>query len=537
VIAMDRITEFLRKGEGLGIEFKRCSGEIEHDVFETICAFLNRFGGDILLGVENDGAVVGVKGDATALRNNIVNVVNDANVFDPPFYHDPRIVEYDGRTLIHVRVPVSGEMHAYKGVVYDRNGDADVCVRSVAAKSLMLMRKQRIFTERKIYPYVTKADLDLSDLQRMRIRAQNNTRGGRRHPWMDMDDDQLLRSAKLIGTDRETGKVGFNLAAVMLFGTQDVIKDVCPAYVTDALLRRVNVDRYDDRDIVDVNLIAAYDRLMDFARKHLPDPFFLEGDLRISLREIIVREMVSNVLIHREFTSSRPARFIIERDRMFVENACRATNGELVTPDTLEPDPKNPIIAAFFREIAYADQLGSGVKNLYKYAKAYGGSDPTLQDGDMLTIAVSLEKLKDLIAKGEDMVAPVVAAADSEVAPTDSQVAPTDSQVAPTGPEVAQKGAEVAQRIQQVAPTDAQLAQRRAEVAQRLVGKGRSDAIENTISVYAVLAVNGDMSIAEIESRTKLANRSIKNAFRLLRLNGVIAREGGTYGGKWVVLV
>ena len=31
--------ELLRNGEGLSVEFKRCSGRIEHDVFETICAF------------------------------------------------------------------------------------------------------------------------------------------------------------------------------------------------------------------------------------------------------------------------------------------------------------------------------------------------------------------------------------------------------------------------------------------------------------------------------------------------------------------
>ena len=33
------IKELLRNGEGLSVEFKRCSGRIEHDVFETICAF------------------------------------------------------------------------------------------------------------------------------------------------------------------------------------------------------------------------------------------------------------------------------------------------------------------------------------------------------------------------------------------------------------------------------------------------------------------------------------------------------------------
>ena len=135
------IQELLRNGEGLSVEFKRCSGRIEHDVFETICAFLNRFGGDVLLGVEDDGTVVGVVGDAerlrgvlpvvveaartdvplvvgvvgdaVALRNNIMNTANDERVFDPVAYLDPKIVEYDGRTIIHIHVPASGDVHAY----------------------------------------------------------------------------------------------------------------------------------------------------------------------------------------------------------------------------------------------------------------------------------------------------------------------------------------------------------------------------------------------------------------------------------------
>ena len=36
------IHELLRNGGGLSVEFKRCSGRIEHDVFEMICAFLDR---------------------------------------------------------------------------------------------------------------------------------------------------------------------------------------------------------------------------------------------------------------------------------------------------------------------------------------------------------------------------------------------------------------------------------------------------------------------------------------------------------------
>ncbi len=41
----------------------------------------------------------------------------------------------------------------------------------------------------------------------------------------------------------------------MLWGKDEVILDAAPAYLTDALLRRVNVDRYDDREIIQTNLI------------------------------------------------------------------------------------------------------------------------------------------------------------------------------------------------------------------------------------------------------------------------------------------
>ncbi len=36
------------------------------------------------------------------------------------------------------------------------------------------------------------------------------------------------------------------------------------------------------------------------------------------------------------------------------------------------------MIGAFFREIDRADELGSGMRNLMKYGKTYGGADPQL---------------------------------------------------------------------------------------------------------------------------------------------------------------
>lgn len=73
-----------------------------------------------------------------------------------------------------------------------------------------------------------------------------------------------------------------------------------------------------------------------------------------------------------------------------MENANRATWEGVITPENLEPNPKNPIIASFFRNIGRADRLGSGVRNLFKYSKYYSGKDSKFTEGDIFRIVVPL---------------------------------------------------------------------------------------------------------------------------------------------------
>jgi len=378
-------------GETIAVEFKRCGNGIEADTYETVCSFLNRFGGDIFMGVLDDGTVVGVPEKAVSdMIKNFIKVVSNPMLFSPTVYLEPKAVKYDDKhTIIHVHVPPSAEVHSYKKVIYDRVDDSDVKVTATGAIAQMYIRKQGIFTEKKIYPYAKLDDLRTDLLTKVRIMAQNHAGGT--HPWTAMDDMELLKSAGLYGRDIVTGDEGFNLAAIMLLGKDDVILNAAPAYVTDALVRKVNVDRYDDREVIKTNLIESYDRLMDFGKKNLPDKFFLEDTINKSLRNIILREMVSNVLMHREFSSCYTAKFVIEKNRMYVENASRAIGEGYITVNNLEPNPKNPIIASFFRNIGYADQLGSGVRNLFKYSKYYSGQEPEFIEGDVFRIIVPLD--------------------------------------------------------------------------------------------------------------------------------------------------
>ncbi len=190
--------------------------------------------------------------------------------------------------------------------------------------------------------------------------------------------------------DYQTGTEGFTLAAVLLFGKDDVILSVLPHFRTDALLRKENLDRYDDRDDIRVNLIESYDRLMAFVEKHLPDKFHLEKDQRISIRDHIFREVAANILIHREYLNPFPAKFIIEQHRVYAENSNKPHGHGPINPQNFSPFPKNPSIAKVFKEIGRADELGSGVRKLFKYGKVYSGADPRLLEEDVFKIIIPL---------------------------------------------------------------------------------------------------------------------------------------------------
>ena len=386
----ERFKEILEIGETIRVEFKRCGNGIESDTYETVCSFLNRFGGDIFLGVTDSGRVVGVpENSVSSIIKNFISCVSNPDLITPTVYLEPRPLHYEGKTVIHIHINPSAEVHSYKKEIFDRVDDADVHVTGTSQIAMMYIRKQSIFTERKVFPHIKVEDLRLDLLPTIRRMAVNSANG--RHIWQKTDDMELLRSAGLFGTNHETGRHGLNLAAILLLGRDDVIKDVAPAYETDALLRRINIDRYDDREIVCTNLVESYDLLMEFAQKHLPDPFYLENEQRISLRGVICREMVSNILIHREFSSSYPAKFVIENNRIYTENANRASWSGEITPENFEPNPKNPIIASFFRNIGLADKLGSGVRNIFKYAKYYQGGHPHFFEQDVFRTSVEFE--------------------------------------------------------------------------------------------------------------------------------------------------
>ena len=213
------------------------------------------------------------------------------------------------------------------------------------------------------------------------------------HVWENMSNEELLRSANLILTDPETKREGITLTAILLFGKDNSIMSVLPQHKTDAIFRVENKDRYDDRDVVITNLIDSYDRLIEFGQKHLNDLFVLDGIVNVNARDRILREIVSNTLAHRDYSSGFPAKMIIDDERITVENSNLAHGMGALDLQKFEPFPKNPTISKVFREIGLADELGSGMRNTYKYTQLYSGQNPLFEEGDIFRTIIPLKKI------------------------------------------------------------------------------------------------------------------------------------------------
>ena len=267
------LLSLIRHGENYQLEYKDAKTDLPKNLFDSVCAFSNREGGDIFLGVHDTGVIFGVDPASTAkIITNFVTLANNKDKVFPPLYLVAReyvftsdgsfsAVDKKGKLIqelpgeyhiIHIHVPISPSVVRHKGRIFDRNDDADMDITDISDRVFQCYaRKQSTYYVNKVYPHWCVSDLraDLIDKAREMAITRKQLFDKQRHPWADMDNEELLRTSGLILTDEE-GKTGITLAAVLLFGSDNMIASACAHHKTDCIYRVYNIDRYDDREII-----------------------------------------------------------------------------------------------------------------------------------------------------------------------------------------------------------------------------------------------------------------------------------------------
>ena len=390
-MGLEQVKILLKQKENIRLEFKKARNKLPSNIFESICAMLNRDGGDILIGISDNGELIGVDTEnVDEIVSQVVNQSNNQQKLDPPFILFPQVFDIDGKTIIRIQIPVSSQIHKTGNVVYDRSNDGDFKIIQPERIAALFNRKRAHFTELTSYNAIRFEDLKAEMFPKMRNLIRSNNPN---HPWLALTDEQLIVKAGLLRRDPQTGNEAYTLAAILLLGKDEVIQSVLPFFKIDAIVRKKNTTRYDDRDYIQCNLIEAYERLINFITKHLPDKFYMENDQRISLLNKIFREVVANFIVHREYTNAYPATLIIYPDRVETNNANNAHGTGIINPRNFSPFQKNPLIAKFFIQLGRVDELGSGILNVNKYLPHYSNNStpPQFIEGDIFKTIIPID--------------------------------------------------------------------------------------------------------------------------------------------------
>jgi ATP-dependent DNA helicase RecG len=163
---LTKLNQLINDGEGLTVEFKLCENKLSNSVYETISAFSNRYGGHILLGVEDSGAIRGINPKpASSMKRNFASSLNNPDRFAPTLFLALEESEIDGMTVLWCFVPPSSQVVMFGGKVYDRTEDGDMDItRNSEMVAQLHRRKAAEYSERKIFPYAKDEDFDFARL-------------------------------------------------------------------------------------------------------------------------------------------------------------------------------------------------------------------------------------------------------------------------------------------------------------------------------------------------------------------------------------
>lgn len=387
---VNQMKEIILSGENISVEFKESKNELNMSSLETVVAFLNKKGGYCILGVSDDKTIEGVSEEVVSkIKLDFANLVNNPQKINPPMPLMLQEMYIDGNLILYVYVPESSEVHKLNNsIIFERTdeGDRDITDNQYAIKRLYL-RKSGRNSEDYVYKHITIDDFDNKTIDKARklsiIKNSNSE-------WKYLTNEEILKQSMFYKKNLETGEYGFNLASVLLFGKKEIITSIMSWYKVDVIKRVKDIERYDDRFICEENLINSFDEIQKYINSNIESPFFLdENGVTYNATGVVVREIVGNILIHRDFMDAISPKIILYKDRLVATNPNMSRNYQVLDVDNFEPFSKNAIIAKVFRKIGYADELGSGVRKINDLCVKYFKSKPFFEDKDIFKVEIS----------------------------------------------------------------------------------------------------------------------------------------------------
>ncbi len=368
------IESLLAGGETYTVEFK--SDVDDDELTEAVVCLANGDGGWLLLGVANDGTVLGAPprhGDTTEGRRLAALIANRTSPALPVAVAVHRL---DGRDVVVVRVPKAKSLVATTSGRYVRRA-IDVAGKPQCLPMLPHEAQARttLLGERDLsmlpLAELTATDLDPGEFDRFRRLAGS----GGDDVLAELSDLDLLSALGF-----RTGAGDLTLGAALLFGTPRVLREFVPthAVVFQALGEHdaVHVNRE-----IDAPLLRAMVELADAIKPYNPEEEVDDGLFRLGLplySEIAVRELMANALVHRDYSANGQVRVAVEGSHALAVSNVGGFPGGITIDNllTAPPQARNPLIADAFKRAGLVERTGRGVNRVFRSQLALGRPRP-----------------------------------------------------------------------------------------------------------------------------------------------------------------
>jgi ATP-dependent DNA helicase RecG len=358
------ILDVISKGEDYSTEFKARLSE-KREILETICAFSNSNGGTILIGVSDNGEILGVD----IGRSTIEELINDIKFsIEPTIIPHVELVEIEGKKIIVIRVAEGlNKPYFFKGVAFRRIGKTNQRIpRDELEKIIVEKYKNLISFEERVF------NVGIDEFNE--IKVKDFTLEVKVARKIDLTYSTLPEFFQRLGLLNENKPTS---VAILCFSKSPQM------YFPFAFVKcgRVKDGIADEKEITGTLLDQVHGTL-EFLKNNITLSHTVsENGKRIEHWEIpieVLREAVVNAIVHRDYEITSPIYVKVFDDRIEIINP-----GKLLSPLTPEKLKKehpsilrNPKIANIFFLYGFVERWGYGTNKIVELCIRNGLREP-----------------------------------------------------------------------------------------------------------------------------------------------------------------
>ncbi|MEI8295018.1 MAG: ATP-binding protein [Alphaproteobacteria bacterium] len=375
---IEQINALVKNGESHQLEFKKSTGQLRA-VCETVCAFLNGHGGTVLIGVTDNGKIVGQEiSDSTRQE-----IAKEINKIEPSVQIPIDYVPLDMDKCVIVLKVSQGHYkpYAYDGRPFHRSQSTIMKMSQHSYEQLLVERGHLNYS----WDELPARNYDISFLDREEIlrSVRQGIEANRISEEAARESiESILERLKLLKDGNLTN------AALVLF-VKEVWPDYPQCHIKMARFKGTrNTGEFLDNQSFYGNAFKVLSEAGNFIRRHLLIASFFQEDRferidKPTLPVLAVREALINSICHRDYSDrSTSIALAIYDDRLEIWNYGSLPRGLSIDDlkKTHQSHPRNKLISEIIYSRGMIEKWGTGINKMVDICSESGVPEPEFNE-------------------------------------------------------------------------------------------------------------------------------------------------------------